>query len=243
MSSISDTSTGKGELKKMKIYAYTDVDLADDHLASIPGINNPYTALINPETYTVEIKYEFENAQGQGTTGGSQQFKVKLPEEMSFEFLFDNTGLIDGKPKENISTEIENFKKFLMDYDGNSHQPRFFKFAWGADLFKGRCSALNINFKLFNPDGTPVRAICKVSLKQVTDEELRVIEQNDRSPDLTHFRTVHKGDTVPLMCYRIYGDASYYLQVARVNKLQNFRNVDTGTELFFPPIDKTKSTV
>jgi hypothetical protein len=242
MPTITDSSTGKGELKKMKIYAYSNVDVADEHLASIPGIDNPYTALINPETYTVEIKNEFENAQGQGTTGGHQQFKVKLPEEMSFEFLFDNTGIIDGKPKENIATEIENFKKFLMDYDGNSHQPRFFKFVWGTDLFKGRCSALNINFKLFNPDGTPIRAVCKVSLKQATDEELRVIQQNDHSPDLTHYRTVKKGDTLPLMCYRIYGNSAYYLQVAQVNKLQNFRSLEVGSQVFFPPIDKTKAT-
>ena len=235
-----DTSSSGGELKKMKIYGYTDVDLADEHLASIPGIDNPYTALINPETYTVEIKYEFENAQGQGTTGGSQQFRVKLPEEMAFEFLFDSTGVIDGKPKESIATDIENFKKFLMEYDGNSHQPRFFKFVWGSDLFKGRCSALNITYKLFNPDGTPIRAICRVTLKQATDEELRVLQQNDRSPDLTHYRVVRKGDTLPMMCYRIYGDPSYYFQVARVNKLSDFRNLEVGSEIFFPPIQKTK---
>ena len=240
MPTIPDTSTGKGELKKMKIYAYTNVDVADNHLASIPGVDNPYTALINPETYTVEIKYEFEKTQGQGSTGGHQQFKVKLPEEMAFEFLFDNTGIADGKPKENIAVEIENFKKFLMDYDGNSHQPRFFKFVWGTDLFKGRCASLNINYKLFNPDGSPIRAICKVSLKQATDEELRVIQQNDHSPDLTHYRVVQKGDTLPLMCYKIYGNSSCYLQVAAANKLQNFRNLETGTEIFFPPIDKTK---
>lgn len=242
MPSVADTSTGKGELKKMKIYAYTNVDMADNHLASIAGVENPYTALINPETYTVEIKYEFEKAQGQGTTGNHQPFKVKYPEEMSFEFLFDNTGIIDKKPKENIATDIDNFKKFLMEYDGNSHQPRFFKFVWGTDLFKGRCSALNINYKLFNPDGSPIRAVCKVSLKQATDEELRVIQQNNRSPDLTHYRKVQKEDTLPYMCFKIYGDSSYYLQVAQVNKLQDFRNLEVGSEIFFPPFDKTKPT-
>ncbi len=240
MPTVTDTASAKGELKKMKIYAYTHVDLADNHLASIAGVDNPYTALINPETYTIDIKYEFENGQGQGSTGGHQQLKVKLPEEMSFEFLFDNTGIIDGKPKDNIAKEIGNFKKFLMEYDGNSHQPRFFKFVWGTDLFKGRCSALSINYKLFNPDGSPIRAICKVSLKQATEEELRVIQQNDRSPDLTHYRVVQKGDTLPLMCYRIYGDAKYYLQVAQVNKLPHFRNLEVGTELFFPPLDTNK---
>jgi Contractile injection system tube protein len=239
MPTIADTSTGQGQLKKMEIWAYEDVALSTlaQNLET-----NPLTALINPETYTVEIKYEFEQAQGQGTTGNQQPFKVKYPEEMSFEFLFDNTGIIDKKPKDNIAADIKNFKDFLMEYDGNSHQPRFFKFVWGTDLFKGRCSALSINYKLFNPDGSPIRAICKVSLKQATDEELRVIQQNDHSPDLTHYRVVQKGDTLPLMCFKIYGDSSYYLQVAQANNLQNFRNLETGSEIFFPPIDKTKAT-
>ncbi len=233
-------STASGALKKMQIYAYSHIDMSDDHLASVDGMSNPYSALINPESYSVDIKYEFQNNQGQGTTGGNQQFKMKLPEEMSFEFLFDNTGIIDGKPKENIATDLENFRKFLMDYDGNIHEPRFFKFVWGTDLFKGRCSALNIAYKLFNPDGSPIRAVCKVTLKQATEEELRVLQQNDRSPDLTHYRTVKEGETLPWLCYQIYGDSSLYVQVARVNKLSNFRHIPAGRQLFFPPIAKKR---
>lgn len=239
MPSIPDISFSKGQLKKMRIYAYSHVDMADEHLANVNGIPNPYVALINPESYAIDIKYEFENAQGQGTTGGQQQFKVKYPEEMSFEFLFDNTGIIDGNPRENIATELENFRKFLMDYDGSVHEPRFFKFVWGTDLFKGRCSALNINFKLFNPDGAPIRALCKVSLKQATEEELRVLQQQDSSPDLTHYRVVKKGDSLPAMCYHIYGDPKYYIQVAMQNRLVSFRNLEVGQEIFFPPISKT----
>jgi hypothetical protein len=240
MPSIFESFSAQGELKKMKIYAYNNVDMADSHLANVDGIPNPYTALINPETYTVDIKYEFENSQGQGTTGGQQQFKVKYPEEMAFDFLFDNTGIIDGKPKPNISDDIANFKKFLMDYDGSVHEPRFFKFVWGTDLFKGRCSGLNIAYKLFNPDGSPIRAVCKVTLNQATEEELRVLQQQDQSPDLTHYRVVRKGDTLPWMCYHIYGDSKYYIQVAAANKLSNFRDLTVGDEIFFPPIDKVK---
>jgi nucleoid-associated protein YgaU len=53
---------------------------------------------------------------------------------------------------------------------------------------------------------------------------------------------VKKGDTLPLMCYRIYGDSRYYLQVAMANRLTNFRNLQVGDELFFPPIEKTSNT-
>ena len=76
---------------------------------------------------------------------------------------------------------------------------------------------------------------------EVTEEEQRVLEENNHSPDLTHFRIVKKGDTLHLMCFKIYGDSKYYIQVAQVNKLGNFRNLAVGSEIFFPPFDKTKN--
>uniref|UniRef100_A0AAU6WLI4 LysM domain-containing protein n=1 Tax=Chryseobacterium endophyticum TaxID=1854762 RepID=A0AAU6WLI4_9FLAO len=58
------------------------------------------------------------------------------------------------------------------------------------------------------------------------------------SPDLTHKRTIQDGDTLPLMTERIYGDSKYYLEVAKVNNLINFRQLVPGEELYFPPIEK-----
>ena len=52
---------------------------------------------------------------------------------------------------------------------------------------------------------------------------------------------VKKGDTLPLMCFKIYGDSKYYVQVAAVNRLSDFRNLQVGNEIFFPPFDKTKN--
>ena len=223
-----------GEFQKMKIYAYNNPELSTEH-----QVGEPYTAFINPETYAIEAKMEFKQGQAQGTTGNQQPFELKLPEEMSFEFLFDNTGIIDGKPKENLTQDIQDFSIFLMGYDGDTHEPKFFKLVWGTLLFKGRCTALSINYKLFNPDGAPIRAVCKVTIKEFKEENLRVAEENRQSPDLTHYRTVKKGDNLPLLCYRIYGDPKYYIQVAKANKLGNYRNLITGDELFFPPILKT----
>jgi nucleoid-associated protein YgaU len=60
----------------------------------------------------------------------------------------------------------------------------------------------------------------------------------DESPDLTHIRLVKAGDTLPEMCFNIYGDPRYYLDVARQNRLDNFRKLEPGTRIFFPPIEK-----
>lgn len=218
------------EFEKMTIYAYNNPDLATE--------KGKFSAMINPENYTLDIKMEFNDGQAQGTTGTTPKFKLKNPEELSFEFLFDNTGIIDDNPRENITDDIQSFRDFLMGYDGETHEPKFFKLVWGTLLFKARCTGLNIAYKLFNPDGSPMRALCKTTFKELKEEELRVSEENAQSPDLTHYRTVKKGDLLPLMCYRIYGDSKYYIQVAKVNKLMNFRKLEAGTELFFPPVEK-----
>lgn len=218
------------EFEKMTIYAYNNPDLATE--------KGKFAAMINPENYTLDIKMEFNDGQAQGTSGANPKFKLKNPEELSFEFLFDNTGIIDDNPRTNITDDIKNFRDFLMGYDGETHEPKFFKLVWGTLLFKARCTGLNIAYKLFNPDGSPIRAICKTTFKELKEEELRVSEENAQSPDLTHYRTVKKGDLLPLMCYKIYGDSKYYIQVAKVNKLMNFRKLEAGTELFFPPVEK-----
>jgi hypothetical protein len=222
-----------GQLEKMKIYAYNNPELSTQH-----QVGEPFTAMMNPETYTIDTKMEFNLRQGHGTSGSQPRFELKLPEEMSFEFLFDNTGIIDGNPSENLTQKIQDFAIFLMGYDGSTHEPKFFKLAWGTLLFKGRCTGLNIAYKLFNPDGAPIRAICKVTFKEFKEENLRVAEENNQSPDLTHYRVVKKGDTLPLLCFLIYGDSRHYLEVARANKLVNFRNLTVGEELSFPPFDK-----
>jgi hypothetical protein len=221
-----------GKLEKMRIMAYSDPDLGDDSFIA------DFTAMMNPETYSLDYKVEYQEGQGQGTSGAQQRFTVKKPEEFSFEFLFDNTGIIDGKPRENLTDELKTFRDLLVGYEGSTHEPKHFKLVWGGTLFKGRCTALSIAYKLFNPDGTPIRATCKVTFKGSVEENLRVATENAQSPDLTHYHRVKAGETLPLLCYHIYGDSRYYIAVAQVNKLLNFRKLKEGDEIYFPPLDK-----
>ena len=68
------------------------------------------------------------------------------------------------------------------------------------------------------------------------DVKKRVKKENKSSPDLTHSRIVKNGDTLPLLTKEVYGTSAYYLRVAQVNKLDDFRNLTPGQELFFPPL-------
>lgn len=229
----------EGKLQKLKIMAYTDPAMTEDKRAAPPL--HEFETMVNPETYAIDYKVEYKDGQGQGTSGSQQKFTLKLPEELSFDFLFDSTGIIDAKHFDatGVFAKVEIFREMLIGIESSTHEPRHIKLNWGQLIFKGRCIGFNVSYKLFNPDGTPIRALVKASFKGSIEEVLRVAQEKLQSPDLTHYRVVKKGDTLPLLCYCIYGDSKYYLQVAAVNRLSNFRNLEAGQELFFPPISKT----
>src|SRR5205085_3659120 len=131
-----------------------------------------------------------ESGQGQGTSGKQLKYERTEPEEITFEFLFDNTGIIDGKPCDSIVEDIKKFKQVLIEFKGDAHEPRHLKLVWGKTVFKGRVTELNLTYKLFNPDGTPIRAVAKVKFKSSIEDKKRAAKEDKKSPDLTQVRKV-----------------------------------------------------
>lgn len=231
-----------GSLKKMLILAFESSPQAER--GGQKEAKDSLEVLINPETYTLDYKLKFsESGQGHGTSGKQLKYQYTEPEGITFEFLFDNTGIIDGKPRDSVADDIKRLKQVLVEYKGDAHEPRHFKLVWGQNsIFKGRVTEVSITYKLFKPDGTPIRATAKVKFKSSIEEQKRAAKENKSSPDLTHQHKVRAGDTLPLLCYRIYGDPQYYLQVAKTNALGNFRVLEPGTNLLFPPIEKVNAS-
>lgn len=226
-----------GELEKLKVVAYSD-----------PEFNNKiadgeFSTLMNPEKYTYHYKIEKDETQASGTSTVSPKFNKKLPENLELDFVFDRSGVINGyqSSDDGIIDDIEKFKKVILDYNGDEHKPNYLIISWGTLLFKGALTEMDVEFKLFKPDGTPIRAVAKAKFQGFVEDNLRAAKENNKSPDLTHYRTVKEGDTLPLMAYQIYGDAKYYLQVARANNIINFRKLKTGQRIFFPPLQKQSS--
>ncbi|MDY0389493.1 CIS tube protein [Desulfobulbus oligotrophicus] len=219
-------------VSKLKIYSYTDADRksADDQME----------VLVNPESYSQKITVKFSEKQAPGTTGKLPKFSKIEPQKLDFELLFDATGVINGAKddKNGVESELERFKKLVLEYKGDKHRPRFLSIYWGTLKFDCCLENLDITYKLFRSDGLPLRALVKAGFIGSIDDTKRVAKEDASSPDLTHVRTVTAGDTLPLMAFRIYGDSRYYIEVAKANGLDSFRNLTTGMQLIFPPIAK-----
>lgn len=266
---ILDTLLAKGNLSKMTITALEAQPAANSAPARVttPDHTYSYTVLVNPGSYRINYALNYNRPQPAGTSSAPAQYVSSDPISFDFELLFDGTGVIPKQPSTNplegvpvagaiaggiagiigggddpndITKQILKFNNIVYEYSGEQHRPRQVQVVWGKLVFFGVLKSLSYQFKLFKPDGTPLRATATVSFENFRNDFLREVIAQPSSPDLTHLRMVKDGDTLPLMCDRIYGDSSLYLQVASANKLLNFRALSVGQQLFFPPVDKFK---
>lgn len=222
-----------GKLEKMKILAFKDVDFTK------PAAPATWPVLVNPESYAMDYRIEYNTDTATGNDGTVAKYTRHDPEEFSCDLWFDNTGILDELPRPDIYVEMDQFRRFLLDIESETHEPRHFMIIWGKMIFKGRVTGLQIQYKLFKPDGTPIRAMATVSFKGSMSDVLRLATANLLSPDLTHKRTVKAGDTLPNLCEEIYGSPDYVTQIARINNLAGYRQLTTGAELYFPPFAKS----
>src|SRR5215204_5106199 len=182
-------------LEKIIITSYKTAkfDKKKDKIAS-----GEFEVLVNPEGYTRSYKIKFKDQQASGTKAKKMEFDKVEPEDIDLDFLFDKTGAVPGtfkatdsagiekESKDGIWPDIEQFKKVVYDYKGQIHHPPYLIIQWGDLLFKCVLREMTINFKLFRPDGTPLRALVKAKFTSTVENELRVRQEGKSSPDITH---------------------------------------------------------
>ncbi|WP_020598755.1 CIS tube protein [Spirosoma panaciterrae] len=228
-----------GTLEKVMIQAYEDRDMQKK------ATERPFALPINPETYSQSYKVENESRVGSGNQGTNPNYVATLPEELKLDFFFDGTNTVEGYAQSgNVREQIQSFLTVVYRMDGKKHRPNFLQIIWGKDTtFFCVLKNLDINYTLFQPNGTPLRAKLSAVFTEYKSPEYRVRTENKQSPDLTHRRQVTKGDRLDLMTYRIYEDSQYVLQIAKANRLTTFRQLKPGQTLLFPPFDPNEIVV
>jgi hypothetical protein len=218
-----------GKLEKLIIRAYTQADYSGSSIGE-------FEAYLNPQEITLAYEMEYDSAQGSGTTNSRMEFKKVKPGDLSLTFFLDGTGANGNRI--DVQQKIEQFQT-ITGYNGDIHRPNYLIVAWGTMQIK-RCilKSASIAYKLFQSNGVPQRAIITANFSDNSDDQTRVAIAQDQSPDLTHLRVIKAGDNLPRLCNEIYGDPLYYLEVARANGIDDFRNLPAGTRVFFPPIAK-----
>ncbi len=229
-----------GSLEHMVVRAFSDPEYNSP-------TGEPFTVWINPATYTHDYTISYADRQAPGSNGPSPEFNRVGQESVSFDLIFDATGVIPPPipgtplPADGVAGLIDTFIKLVATVNGDIHRPNYVKLSWAQLQFQCVLSKLNVTYTLFKPNGTPLRAKLAVSFLSFTSEKQLAAEANLHSPDMTHLVTVLAGDTLPALCHKIYGSSIYYLKVAEFNGLPGFRQLRPGMQLVFPPLSGARS--
>ena len=202
--------------------------------------NSPdaFEVLINPASYKRQLEIRYNKTATLGQPAGKARFSAMSSEKLTLpEIVFDGTGVVALYGAQTVTVMIEKMLKLLYRYQGEKHEPNLVCFQWGDMNFYGRVETVSINYTLFKPTGEPLRARVSLGVLSAMSVKEGLLRANQSSPDLSHLVTVRAGDTLPLLCNRIYRNPAYYTEVARINGLVNFRNLEPGMTLRFPPLE------
>ena len=231
------------KLEKLVIRSFEQRDFTKEDPAKM------FSTPINPESFMQTLKVNADTTGGHGNPGTEAKYKSTEPEQLRLEFILDGTRTMEGYggdnseyKKKKVHDQVEDLKNCVYNFDGKIHRPRFLIVMWGTDMnFKCVLSNLDLNYTLFEPDGSPLRVKVTASFIAHKSREQLLAESRASSPDLTHTRMVVQGDRLDWLTYTIYNDSKYLMQAGKANHLITIRQIRPGSILNFPPFDKNES--
>lgn len=211
-----------------------------------------FTVQYNPSS--LALRYEAAIKETEPVSGlSATQWRHNRPSTLSLELIFDGLMPSDAPFSGAYPTVHERLQMFFercANLDGDIHAARFLRLQWGQNLtwslnyrsrqayFDCRLRSADVRYEAFDRNGDPLHAVVQAEFIEDQSKKSAAAKASLKSPDLTQRRTVCAGDTLPLLCQRVYGSNRHYLRVAELNGLDNFRVLPVGLELIFPPFAK-----
>jgi hypothetical protein len=210
-----------------------------------------FVCQLNPDQFSVsfDINTMEEESQEPKNASGvpvADKGKAYNRQQVSFEFIIDNTGVLPIPPSGAVSalspglsiqSAIEQLQTATIKPTSESHMPPFVHVLWSGSVnLKGRVTQFTVTYLHFDRLGFPLRAKVSMSVVEVVDDQ--VVSREFRSPDITRMPTIREGDSLVAMCHEFYDDPKYFIRVAEFNNLPTFRRLKVGSTLQFPPLEK-----
>ena len=227
-------------LEKLRIRSFKDRQFKQELTTLM------FVAPINPETFTRNFKVSVDKQQAHGNEGTEIRYRSTAPEELKLDFVLDGTNTMEGysnfpagytaKP---VTLQLQDFLKCCYDMNGPIHRPNFLIVMWGSEVnFRCVLSNVDINYTLFEPDGSPLRAKISATFLHHKSREEILAEAKPTSPDLTHYQKVKQGDRLDNLSFSVYDDPGFLTELASYNGLTTIRKLKAGVQLSLPPLIK-----
>lgn len=189
---------------------------------------------LNPEALKHTRTIKMDDKTVGDTAGPVGQFQGYGDDTLNLDFILDGTGVMSDGDYGTVEARLKELEDCIYSFDAGLHKPRFLLVSYSGFVFRCAMTSFNTDYMLFNASGMPLRAKVSLALKGSKEEK----KTKKQSPDMTHAKLIREGDSLPLLCNEVYGKMDYYLQVAEHNGLTNFRELEIGSVIEFPPLQR-----
>jgi len=220
--------------------------IAIDPLDRGPNLPPVIPVQFNPTEYSITKGAQIAEIAIPGIDSPILQFVRGQTQTLSMELFFDTTQFGMGEAAVDVRT-ITDLMFQLVKIQSNTHAPPRIRFIWGAGLnFRAIVENIAQKFTLFNPLGIPLRATLTVGFKEYQTLEDQLTRLNLMSADHSKLRMVKRGETLALIAYREYGDATQWRRIFEdrnnADIISNPRRLRPGREISIPPIEVFRRT-
>lgn len=192
--------------------------------------------MFNPETYTVTKKAKWVPRKATANEGAPDaDFVGAEGSELTLKMLLDHSG--EEEPK--ITTIVDQLFRALAptskSLDAKVPQPPWVVFGWGKRIpFVGRMESVAVEYRLFRPDGNPVRAMCDLTMSEMPTDPMPKQNPTSGGVEVQRQHTVVAGDSLPHLAQATYGDPARWRTIADVNGLDDPTRLVPGQVLLLP---------
>jgi hypothetical protein len=198
---------------------------------------------LNPTQYSIAKANDWTTRPVVGASLPQAQFGGGRARELALELLFD------AAPDGDVTSATDQLFK-MMEVDTslsaggqlNQARPPTITLSWGSfTSFKAVCRHLHVQFELFSPDGTPIRALAALSLLQVEKDArsgsgtpARAQNPTTRADPRVRSHTIRDGDSLPLLAFEYLGDATRWREIALASGIDDPLRLERGRTLEIP---------
>jgi LysM repeat protein len=189
----------------------------------------------NPKELSLSKSAKWKrDAQRDAKKSGVPEFTGSDPCKLTVEMFFDATDKMNDAVVKTVEKLFSCCVPTAESLQQKKGSPPWVIFRWGGLTgFAAYVSSVSVRYTLFTPSGTPVRAVCSVTLEEIAGE---LGGQNPTSGALAANDThvVVAGDTLASIAFRVYGDPALWRELATANEIDDPMSLPAGTTLLIP---------
>jgi nucleoid-associated protein YgaU len=228
------------DLSKAKFKVFKE----DGSFDLIPVQYNPKSLSFGKQTHTADINIP-------GLDSPLKQFVRGATETATVELFFDTTEKGTGAGAVSVTTLTDAFYG-LVKIDPKTHAAPVCSFIWGQKFpgdtlperygnqrrteFSCIVTEVKQDFKLFSPEGTPLRAVLTVKLEEYVTLARQIEQLNLQSADHTRSHLLEQGETLALVAWTYLHAPRDWRHIAAANAIDDPRRVHPGRTLTIPPL-------